>query len=963
MIRKKRQRKITNKTLLIGKSRLKQFDSRAPEIEPKRTVPRTSHHCKHDVTPENTQGIQGVRQKAWRIRKLLPENTSKRDAVLDEVVRMEKIDTGVRRKLQYEKRTSLTKEVIKLTKLKAQRDFSKHEQVVECIKKKYKSLRAAHNYLKTDINWKRWHSICKPKKELHLLRRISQKEKQEILNIYNDPSVTITLPFKRHAKKAFMIVTISEAYQKYIMKKKLSRGRILSVSSFYKLKPKSVKVKKAIPYNICTCDVCSNYSLTRDALIANSIKGISRRATEAACITMCREDEEDPMECDVIKYDRDCIFRNCNKCDQNYTLEKIKSQNPKYNWNKTVTWHRWHATKKIVNGKECSGFEKVRYSGTAEELLKSFAKDSVDMPRHLLHQEWQRRHYCDNRMKLRKGDVLMVIDFAKNYAHVAQDEPQSAHWDRRQTTMHPIAVTFRCPEKNCNDLVTLEIVCFTEDLKHDSYAVNTFEEAVEQYLHSSGVPVKFIYQWSDNCTKEYKSKYAFDFLSKSKTPKMRNFYGEKHGKSAADGIIGRLKMKVDQDVRAGADIENIDKLYDYCLKNLETPARKGCHHYRRHYILIQEIKRPERITEPDRIKDTLKLHSIRSTGQTGVVEKRESSCMCDGCLEGLECQNSHMVLGWEQINLYEKRSTPIFNEHWPKNPKHNTRERETETVEPPTKRRRKMRSPIIQETPLVETSHQPTPSTSRRNPQPRKKQSKSWIDIGADFSKCKDYHDVEEEVEKVKLNHRIVLPDTVQFPIGINSQHDISVDLYPKDAPKGYVPMQAFGDGNCFPRTISLIAYGDQERYKDIRPRLVVEAVKNKDFYLDNQYLNLDSTFDIDLVEYYSITSEHYTTHARTGEWSRETIERIYEAEVVSLCQDGSYCSMWQLFQASNILGRPVMSIFPTSGMIEEFRCRTNRLAYPIRIHLREKHPVGVMWTKTVKSLAMPNHFVPIFKV
>ena len=123
MIRKKRQRKITNKTLLIGKSRLKQFDSRAPEIEPKHTVPRTSHHCKHDVTPENTQGIQGVRQKAWRIRKLLPENTSKHDAVLDEVVRMEKIDTGVRRKLQYEKRTSLTKEVIKLTKLKAQRDF------------------------------------------------------------------------------------------------------------------------------------------------------------------------------------------------------------------------------------------------------------------------------------------------------------------------------------------------------------------------------------------------------------------------------------------------------------------------------------------------------------------------------------------------------------------------------------------------------------------------------------------------------------------------------------------------------------------------------------------------------------------------------------------------------------------------------------------------------------------------
>ena len=76
----------------------------------------------------------------------------------------------------------------------------------------------------------------------------------------------MTIPFKRHAKKQFMIASISEAYQKYIMMKKLSGGRILSISSFYKLKPKNVQIKRMIPFNVCTCDICTNYSLDRDAL-------------------------------------------------------------------------------------------------------------------------------------------------------------------------------------------------------------------------------------------------------------------------------------------------------------------------------------------------------------------------------------------------------------------------------------------------------------------------------------------------------------------------------------------------------------------------------------------------------------------------------------------------------------------------------------------------------------------------
>ena len=141
--------------------------------------------------------------------------------------------------------------------------------------------------MKHDLNWKRFHTICNLKKEFDLVQTISTKELNEVIELYNHPSVTMTIPFKRHAKKRFMIILISKAYQKYIMMKKLSGSRILSMSYFYKLKPNNVKTKKMIPFNVCTCDTCTNYSLDRDALIANGIKGISRKATEAACATMC----------------------------------------------------------------------------------------------------------------------------------------------------------------------------------------------------------------------------------------------------------------------------------------------------------------------------------------------------------------------------------------------------------------------------------------------------------------------------------------------------------------------------------------------------------------------------------------------------------------------------------------------------------------------------------------------------
>ena len=401
----------------------------------------------------------------------------------------------------------------------------------------------------------------------------------------------------------------------------------------------------------------------------------------------------------------------------------------------------------------------------------------------------------------------MVIDFAKNYAHVSQNEPQSAHWDRRQTTMHPICIKFRCTEDNCNELVTLEMVCFTEDLKHDSFAIKTFEDAAENYLRSIGIPVNVIFQWSDNCSNQYKSKYAnFDILSTSVTPKMRNYYGEKHGKSAADGIIGRLKMKIDQEIRSGiVTLDTTDDLYNYCINKLETQPTVGCQHYRRHYILIEEIPRPKRTAEPNRVMDTLKIHSVRSTGIPGVVEKQELSCMCDVCMEGGErCLNFCLVLGWSRVDLLSKSGEDFVNTDWPK--VHNTRK---ECVKMSKRRRKKLTTAVNVNTSLqnkrkppgkpnqdvtdkrskrrrnklttavnVSTSLQNrrkppgkpnqdvTEEVKRRNTCHKKGNRKetTWIDVANDLEKSNSYQDLERRVQKVTLEPSIQMDETIISP-------------------------------------------------------------------------------------------------------------------------------------------------------------------------------------------------------
>ena len=153
--------------------------------------------------------------------------------------------------------------------------------------------------------------------------------------------------------------------------------------------------------------------------------------------------------------------------------------------------------------------------------------------------------------QLREGDVMLIMDFSTNYSYHKQGEIHWAFRCRRQTAFHPIIKYYPCPQK-CDRLVCNKIMIVSKDIKHDSFAVDTFVDKALSHLKENGIPVKRVIMWSYNCGTQYKSCKVFDFMSKFKdNPVMRNYFCAKHGKAEADGAIGCLSMHLDAVVRSG----------------------------------------------------------------------------------------------------------------------------------------------------------------------------------------------------------------------------------------------------------------------------------------------------------------------------------------------------------------------------------------------------------------------------
>ena len=185
----------------------------------------------------------------------------------------------------------------------------------------------------------------------------------------------------------------------------------------------------------------------------------------------------------------------------------------------------------------------------------------------------------------------MVLDFAENYACVAQDEIQAGHWTHDQATVHPIVSTYLCPTCTTPHIINHSLVFISEDRNHDYHAVNQFyQQAVDFLAIDASVPISKIVRFSDGCAAQYKCKGSFHDIGNSIHPMEHNYYGARHGKGKSDGESAVVKWRATTAVKNGTEvIPDAQALFTYLEKTatIGTTDKNGtCTSYRRNMFWV-----------------------------------------------------------------------------------------------------------------------------------------------------------------------------------------------------------------------------------------------------------------------------------------------------------------------------------------------------------------------------------------
>ena len=204
----------------------------------------------------------------------------------------------------------------------------------------------------------------------------------------------------------------------------------------------------------------------------------------------------------------------------------------------------------------------------------------------------------------------------------------------------------------------------------------------------------------------------------------------------------------------------------------------------------------------------------------------------------------------------------------------------------------------------------------------------------------------------------------------------VSFQCIPTDAPSGTLPVDVVGDGNCCPRSFGYALFGTEEYHREFRLLFLREALFNQQRYLDDKYLRVGSKktekhTKLQCSNVFTQYSGEYCPelmHAGRKENREERMKHlesvtdiVYGKEALALGKSCQYISIWQDFQASNVIQRPVQLVFPNTES-ENYQNNFNRMIYPYEERYRSREHFILFWTWMVDDGPI-NHFVPLLKL
>ena len=219
---------------------------------------------------------------------------------------------------------------------------------------------------------------------------------------------------------------------------------------------------------------------------------------------------------------------------------------------------------------------------------------------------------------------IFHLDFSENITNTPKFEPQSAHFSKKQFSLH-CSVMHSCSQ----DFPQYQYFYhFSDVIRHDFYFSITVIKDLLTYIENLDMDIYRLK--SDNCSIQYKCRYFFPLIRSIAIEKNKIiifYYGVSgHGKGLVDAMSGfgvktPLRLAI---VTNDFFYNNSKDICDYLKLHCQADNRKYCH--------LETIERYENPTSLP-LPRCLKVHVI-AYHPDGSIQTKENICSCNNCLTG-----------------------------------------------------------------------------------------------------------------------------------------------------------------------------------------------------------------------------------------------------------------------------------------------------------------------------------------
>ena len=157
-----------------------------------------------------------------------------------------------------------------------------------------------------------------------------------------------------------------------------------------------------------------------------------------------------------------------------------------------------------------------------------------------------------------------------------------------------------------------------------------------------------------------------------------------------------------------------------------------------------------------------------------------------------------------------------------------------------------------------------------------------------DYLYCTSYKDLERRVAQIKNK---IPPLKERNEVFLDQQFEVDCileEMYPSDGPQAIVPVKIYGDGDCLPRALSLCFFSNDDHHIELRVRMIVEAVLNKEKYLDGKKLLRGAQKSLKKSNLPAMWLKHSYFYQPEAKMTPEYKSVLYNTDVLDILRRGS---------------------------------------------------------------------------